>query len=96
MRFSFVTSSEGWTPSEDAYAAFSYANTSKIFLGKTLADYSRVNGDYTWNVLRHDRKHLSFTGKDLHDKKVENKYNITPFLKCLQTSSKIPVTALFC
>ncbi len=64
MRFSYVTSSEGWTPSEDAYAAFSSEKENKMFLGRTLADYSRDNGDYTWNVLRHDRKHLTFSGKD--------------------------------
>ena len=63
MRFSYVTASEGWTPSEDAYAAFNSENENKMFLGNTLADYSRDNGDYTWNVLRHERQNLGFSGK---------------------------------
>ena len=62
VRFTYVTASEGWTPSEDAYAAFNSENANKMFLGDTLADYSRDNGDYTWNVLRHERQHLTFSG----------------------------------
>lgn len=63
MRFSYITSSEGWTPSEDAYAAFSSEKINNMFLGKTLADYSRYSGDYTWNVLRHERKDQTLSGK---------------------------------
>jgi hypothetical protein len=63
VRFTYVTASEGWAPSEDAYAAFSSENANKMFLGSTLADYSRDNGDYTWNVLRHERQQLTFSGK---------------------------------
>ena len=63
MRLSYVTSAEGWIPSEDAYAAFNLEKANKMFLGNTLADYSRDDGDYTWNVLRHERKHLKFSGK---------------------------------
>ena len=63
LRFTYVTSSEGWTPSEDAYAAFNPAKENKLFVEKTLADYSLDDGDYTWNVLRHERKHLTFPGK---------------------------------
>lgn len=62
MRFSYITSSEGWTPSEDAYAAFDLEKPNQMFLAKTQADYSRGDGEYTWNVLRHERKHLEFSG----------------------------------
>lgn len=62
VRFTFVTSRKGWSPSEDAYAAFNSEKTNKMFLEKSWANYSRDNDDYTWNVIQHQRKHLKFTG----------------------------------
>lgn len=61
-----MTSQKGWTPSEDVYAAFNSEKPNKMFLEKSLGDYSRQNQDYTWNVIRHERKELKFTGNNAH------------------------------
>lgn len=63
VRFTFVASENGWSPSEDAYAAFNPGRRNSLFEDGRWGMYHRNEIDYTWNVLKHDRKDSEFDGK---------------------------------
>ena len=62
VRFTFVTADTGWKASEDAYAAFNRQRKNKLFVDGHWVEYSTSNQDYTWNVIKHQRSKLRFTG----------------------------------
>lgn len=65
VRFSFVSNASavnGWHFSEDAYASFRPDVEQVLFKDGTWAQYSRENLSYSWNIIRHEREDLSFTG----------------------------------
>ena len=63
VRFTFVTADNGWNPSEDAYAAFNREKPNSLFIDGSWVEYSSENEDYTWNVIKHERNRLKFTGR---------------------------------
>ncbi|CAB3976745.1 Hypothetical predicted protein [Paramuricea clavata] len=65
VRFTFVTANQGWTPSEDAYAAFNREKSNSMFVNKSWVEYSLGRMDYTWNVIKHERGGFKFTGSIL-------------------------------
>ena len=65
VRFTFVTANQGWTPSEDAYAAFNREKSNSLFVDESWVEYSLGRMDYTWNVIRHERGGYKFTGRDM-------------------------------
>ena len=62
VRFTFVTADNGWNPSEDAYAAFNREKSNLLFIDGSWVEYSSEKEDYTWNVIKHERNKLKFTG----------------------------------
>ena len=62
VRFTFVTADTGWKASEDAYAAFNRKRPNALFLDRQWIEYSTAKQDYTWNVIKHQRKDFKFTG----------------------------------
>ncbi|XP_028392094.1 uncharacterized protein LOC114516738 [Dendronephthya gigantea] len=65
VRFTFVTADSGWTPSEDAYAAFNRERTNTLFVDGNWVEYSAARQDYTWNVVKHERNTFKFSGSTL-------------------------------
>jgi hypothetical protein len=65
VRFTFVTANQGWTPSEDAYAAFNREKSNSLFVDESWVEYSLGRMDYTWNVIKHERGGYKFTGRDM-------------------------------
>lgn len=65
LRFTFVTANTGWKASEDAYAAFNRQRPNAMFLDGQWVEYTTEKQDYTWNVIKHARKSLKFSGSTL-------------------------------
>ena len=63
LRLTFVNSRAGWTPTEDAYAAFHPGRENKLFVDNHWGSYSRQQLDYTWNIITHARKNKKFGGE---------------------------------
>ncbi|XP_071944190.1 uncharacterized protein [Antedon mediterranea] len=62
IRFTFI-SGNGWEASDDAYASFRHTDdTSSLFADDTWEMYSRTNGDFSWNIIKHQRAEKSFSG----------------------------------
>ncbi|XP_071494335.1 uncharacterized protein [Diadema antillarum] len=67
IRFSFVSdpNADEWNFSEDAYATFRRDVENVMFKDGSWAQYTQSRLNYTWNIIRHEREHLSFTGETI-------------------------------